>query len=274
MRLRLVISVAAVLLTGGVLAHFWQARYGAVSPVVDEHRQAAGEPERLRVQVLETLPHDSKAFTQGLEAADGMLYEGTGLPGQSSLRAGPVGKAPAVRVELPAPLFGEGVTVLGRTLWQLTWRNGIAIERDAQTLAEVRRVRYEDEGWGVCYQRDRRRLVTSDGSSRLAFRDPKTLSKTGEVAVTSRGHAVPRLNELECVGDTVYANVWPSHRIVRIDVDTGRVTGEISVPPLLSAEEERQAHVLNGIAAVSGTDQFLLTGKWWPKMFRVVFVAG
>jgi glutamine cyclotransferase len=206
--------------------------------------------------------------------AGGVLYEGTGLAGQSSLRAGQPGRTPAARVELPAPLFGEGVTVLGRTLWQLTWRNGIAVERDAGTLREMRRVRYDDEGWGACYQRGRGRLVTSNGSSRLVFRDPGTLARTGEVAVTSHGRAVAGLNELECADGSVYANVWPSERIVRIDAESGSVTGEISVGSLLSEEEHRRTDVLNGIAAVPGTDEFLITGKWWPKMFRVVFVAG
>ncbi|MFF4348669.1 glutaminyl-peptide cyclotransferase [Streptomyces sp. NPDC001530] len=274
MRLKLVVRVAAVLLVGGVLAHPWRAGSGAVDRVSYVRGAAEGGPEQLRAEVLETLPHDPRAFTEGLEMAGGRLYEGTGLAGHSSLRAGPPGKTPAVRVELPAPLFGEGVTVLGRTLWQLTWRNGIAVERDARTLVELRRVRYEDDGWGMCYQRDRGRVVTSNGSSRLVFRDPRTLARTGEVTVTSRGRPVARLNELECVGGSVYANVWPSHRIVRIDADTGAVTGEISVAPLLNAEEQRHADVLNGIAAVPGTDEFLLTGKWWPKMYRVVFVAG
>jgi len=274
MLLKLAVPVAAVVVVVGcVLASPWRAGSGAVERVPDSSGLVAEGPEQLRAEVLETLPHDPGAFTEGLEMTGGVLYEGTGLAGQSSLRAGPPGKTPTARVSLPAPLFGEGVTVLERTLWQLTWRDGIAIERDARTLAEVRRIRYEDEGWGMCYQRNRGRLVTSNGSSRLVFRDPRTLTKTGEVAVTSWGRAVPRLNELECVGNTVYANVWPSRRIVRIDADTGTVTGEIWVPSMLNARERRHTDVLNGIAAVPGTDQFLLTGKWWPKMFRVVFVA-
>nr|WSY54804.1 glutaminyl-peptide cyclotransferase [Streptomyces sp. NBC_00886] len=253
------VRVAAVVLVCGVLAQPQWAGSGAVDRVPHGHGPVAGGPEQLRAEVLETLPHDPGAFTEGLEMTGGMLYEGTGLAGQSSLRAGPPGKTPAARVALSAPLFGEGVTVLGRTLWQLTWRNGIAVEREARTLVELRRVRYEDEGWGACYQRDRGRLVTSNGSSRLVFRDPKTLARAGEVTVTSRGRSVARLNELECVGGSVYANVWPSHRIVRIDAGTGAVTGEISVESLLNAEERRHADVLNGIAAVPGTDEFLLT---------------
>ncbi|MFJ7178095.1 glutaminyl-peptide cyclotransferase [Streptomyces massasporeus] len=234
---------------------------------------AAGPVEQLRVRVLDVLPHDPTAYTQGLEMAGHTLYEGTGLPGESSIRRGPPGGPPTVRAELPAPLFGEGVTVLGPTLWQLTWRDRIAIERDAATLAELRRLPYPAEGWGVCHQPGQGRLVTSDGSARLTFRDPRTLAPTGELLVTLGGRPVPRLNELECVGDRVYANVWPSDRIVRVDTGTGAVTAQIDASGLLPSKKRRPAEVLNGIAAVPGTDMFLLTGKWWPKMFRVTFVA-
>ncbi|MFF8945314.1 glutaminyl-peptide cyclotransferase [Streptomyces sp. NPDC014864] len=236
-------------------------------------RQAAGHRvERLRVKVLEVLPHDPKAFTEGLEVAGGTLYEGTGLSAQSSVRAGPPGHPPTVRATLPAPLFGEGITLLGRTLWQLTWRDRIAIERDARTLAELRRVPYPDDGWGTCFQRARHRLVTSDGSARLTFRDSRTLAKTGEAAVTDAGRSVTALNELECVGDAVYANVFLTDRIVRIDPATGAVTASVDASGLLRADEIVPGATLNGIAAVPGTDQFLITGKFWPKMFRVVFV--
>ncbi|UXY28166.1 glutaminyl-peptide cyclotransferase [Streptomyces sp. HUAS TT20] len=236
------------------------------------HRVEHLRVEQLRVKVLKTLPHDPQAFTQGLELADGTLYEGTGLSGGSSVRAGPPGKEPTVRVALPAPLFGEGITVLGRTLWQLTWRDRIAIERDAKTLAELRRVPYPDDGWGVCLQRDRNRLVTSDGSARLTFRDPGTLARTGEVTVTEDGRPVTELNELECVGGAVYANVLFTDRIVRIDPATGAVTARIDASGLLHDDELVPGSTLNGIAAIPGTDQFLITGKFWPKMFKVALV--
>ncbi|MFC5803562.1 glutaminyl-peptide cyclotransferase [Streptomyces formicae] len=271
-RLGFVASAAVVALAGAMLVGTCGAGGGTKDHGRGTPGQTSARVERLRVEVLETLPHDPKAFTQGLEMAHGMLYESSGIAGRSAVTAGRPGAPPTHRAALPAPLFGEGLTVTGPTLWQLTWQNGVAIERDARTLAELRRVPYRGEGWGACHQRHRGRLVTSDGSSLLVLRDPKTLRKTGEVAVTAQGRPVERLNELECVGDTVYANIWSADRIVRIDADSGRVTGDIAVAPLLSAAERRRADVLNGIAAVPGTDQFLLTGKWWPKMFRVAFV--
>ncbi|MDT8911160.1 glutaminyl-peptide cyclotransferase [Amycolatopsis sp. PS_44_ISF1] len=222
-------------------------------------------PERLTVQVLGTLPHDTSAFTEGLEFSGTTLYESRGLAGQSALTAGPAGQSPATRVALPAPLFGEGVTVLGTKLWQLTWQDGFAIERDSKTLADLRRVPFEGEGWGLCHQPDGR-LVMSNGTAKLTFRDPQTFAVTGSVDV-----GVDQLNELECVGDTVYANVWQTGKILRIDANTGHVTGSIDASglrtPLHPGED-----VLNGIAAIPGTDEFLVTGKLWPATFRVRFV--
>ncbi|MFI8344010.1 glutaminyl-peptide cyclotransferase [Streptomyces sp. NPDC085639] len=231
---------------------------------------AARASEQLRVEVLETLPHDPEAFTQGLEIHAGRLYESTGMPGQSSVRAGEPGLTPAVRAQLEDSLFGEGITVIGRTMWQLTWRNMVAIERDSQTLAELRRLPYAGEGWGICYQQHRRRIVTSDGSAELTYRDPETLREISRISVTDDGRLLARLNELECVGDTVYANVWGTARIAKIDTTTGKTVAIIDAESVSSAN--MRAGVLNGIAAVPGTDQFLLTGKYWSTMYRVRFV--
>ncbi|WP_181772004.1 glutaminyl-peptide cyclotransferase [Amycolatopsis pittospori] len=234
----------------------------AAAPVSDA---APPAPEKFKVQVLAKLPHDPAAFTQGLEFSGETLYEGTGLVGKSSMRAGPAGATPTVKAEMPG-LFGEGITVLGPTIWQITWKDGVAIERDAKTLAERRRVGYTGEGWGLCH-REGGQLVMSDGSSKLTFRDPVSFAPTGSVDVGR-----DQLNELECVGDSVYANVWQTDKILRIEAASGRVTGEIDASGLLDQGERGSADVLNGIAAVPGTDEFLITGKLWPAMFRVKFV--
>lgn len=255
-------SVGAVVLAGALLS-------AAVGP------GASGGGGRLYVQVHGTLPHDPEAFTQGLEFRGATLYESTGLSGRSSVRAGPAGKPPTVYAALPAPLFGEGITLAGDRLWQLTWRDGIAVESDPDTLRERRRVPYTGEGWGLCHQRvdGRARLVMSDGTDRLAFRDPDTFAVTGGVNVRHDGRPVTGLNELECTPDgSVYANVHPTDTIVRVDPRTGAVTARVDAAGLLTPAERRAAHALNGIAAVPGTDAFLLTGKLWPRMFRVTFV--
>lgn len=232
---------------------------------------AAGQGvERLRVQVEQELPHDETSFTQGLEFSGDTLYEGTGRNGQSKIMAGPAGQEPEVSKDLPDELFGEGITVTDSRVWQLTWTSGIAIERDPKTLDERRRVHYDGEGWGLCDQGGR--LVMSDGSATLTFRDAETFEPTGTVDVTEGGEPVEELNELECVGDDVYANVWQSDDIVRIDPGTGHVTARIDASGLLTDEEASSADVLNGIAAYPDSDRFLITGKLWPKMFRVTFV--
>lgn len=233
---------------------------------------ASSAVPNLRMVVLATLPHDRSAFTEGLEFAGDVLYESTGLQGRSSLRAGPPGQAPQTSVSLPTSLFGEGITVLGPKLWQLTWQNGIAIERDSATLAELRRVSYEGEGWGLCHQQGR--LVMSNGSDQLTFRDPVTFAPQGTVTVHSGNQTFSQLNELECAGDSVYANVWQTDEILRIDPRSGTVTGLIDASGLLTPQQLQDADVLNGIAAIPGTDEFLVTGKLWPVMFRVRFVPG
>ncbi|MFJ2753622.1 glutaminyl-peptide cyclotransferase [Streptomyces sp. NPDC087297] len=264
MRRLLVVPLTACFLLGNLPA---TARSGGEQR---EARPAVRASEPLAVEVLETLPHDSGAFTQGLEMYAGRLYESTGVPGQSSVRVGAPGQTPVVHVRLEDSLFGEGITVVGRTMWQLTWRNRVAIERNSETLAELRRVPYAGEGWGICYQSHRRRVVTSDGSAELIYRDPETLKEIGRISVADYGRPIARLNELECVGDTVYANVWGTTTIAKIDGTTGQVVAVVDAAPIFNADT--RAGILNGIAAVPGTDQFLITGKYWSSMFRVRFV--
>ncbi|WP_425569961.1 glutaminyl-peptide cyclotransferase [Rhodococcus olei] len=228
---------------------------------------------RLHVEVLGTSPHDPTSFTQGLEVSGAELLEGTGLLGRSHISARDLGTGvERVRVPLPDDVFGEGLTVAGDTVWQLTWRDHVAFARDRDTLAERARVTYDGEGWGLCAQANR--LVMSNGSDTLTFRDPVTFQPVGSVAVTLDGKPVDRLNELECTPDgMVYANVWQTSDIVRIDPATGRVVAIVDASGLLTAEQEKGVDVLNGIAAVPGTDRFLITGKLYPFVFDVRFVS-
>lgn len=224
-----------------------------------------------KVEVLATTPHDTGAFTEGLELVDGDLYEGTGLEGESQLRrVDPATGAVEQEIDLAPDLFGEGITVVGDRIWQITYRNGLAILRDRASFAEVKRTTYNGEGWGLCH--DGERLVMSDGSAKLAFRDPASFAKTGEVSVTEDGRPLEMINELECVGDAVWANVWQTDKIVRIDPASGKVTATFDASAL-RPEGVPKSDVLNGIAAVPGTDEFLVTGKNWPSVFRVRFTG-
>jgi len=227
--------------------------------------------EQLRLTVLERHPHDARAFTQGLLLDGSKLYESTGLYGQSSLRQVDLASGIVQRqVDLPPNLFGEGLALVGDRLIQLTWTNGIARVYSVAQFALVAEHRYEGEGWGLCF--DGESLVMSDGSDRLVLRDPDTFAVRKTLRVVDANGVVSRLNELECVGHHVYANIWGTWRIVRIDGRTGVVDGEIDASNLLSAMERAALPaeaVLNGIAYDPATETFLLTGKLWPRIHRV-----
>lgn len=224
--------------------------------------------EELRVRVIRKYPHAADAFTQGLVWHEGVLYESTGQYGKSSLRKVRLedGRVLAQR-RLEPSLFGEGLALVGKRLVQLTWRSGVAIVSDLATLEQKERLHYEGEGWGLCF--DGRALVMSDGSSILQLRDPESMALLGEVSVLKDGRPVQRLNELECVGSDIYANLWQENEILRIDAKTGRVTASIDASGLLSPSEARRADVLNGIAYKPDSQTFLLTGKLWPHVFEV-----
>ena len=224
-----------------------------------------------RPVVLGELAHDRAAFTEGLELAGDVLYESTGLAGRSQLRElDPATGALRRAVPLPDDDFGEGLTVVGDRIWQLTWQDGVALEWDRASLRLLRQVPISGEGWGLCHQDGR--LVRSDGTDLLRFQDPVTFAETGSVRVTLDGAPVTRLNELECVGGAgraqVWANVWQTDRLVRIDPSDGRVTAVVDASGLLAPDQRAGVDVLNGIAHLGG-DRYLLTGKLWPAMFRV-----
>ncbi|MDE0160663.1 MAG: glutaminyl-peptide cyclotransferase [Acidimicrobiaceae bacterium] len=233
-----------------------------------------GGVARWTVDVIEWTPHDPEAFTQGLEIADGIMYESTGLWGQSSLRAvNPATGEVTARVDLPEEFFGEGVTVAGDEIVQLTWQSGAALVYDRATLERLGAHSYEGEGWGLCEMGGE--LIMSDGSDRLARRDPQTFELLGTVTVTAAGYGgrLDYLNELECVQGLVVANVWQTDRLLVIDPATGRVVAAIDAGPLVAdvvqASAGSQIDVLNGVAADEETATLWMTGKLWPRMYRV-----
>ncbi len=236
---------------------------------------AVGSPAPLFVpQIQARVPHDVTAFTEGLVLINGHLYESSGLNGQSSLRENDVQSGQVQqRVNLPAKYFGEGIAVHGQQIVQLTWQNHLAFIYDLNSFKQIGTFSYDGEGWGLCF--DGQQYYMSNGSSRLVARDPTTFAMTREIDVVLDGQPVVQLNELECVGDSIYANVWLTNRIVRIDKATGKVTARIEVPTNILTVAERIPlgvdGVLNGIAYDPNRSLFLITGKLWPWLFWVTF---
>jgi glutamine cyclotransferase len=230
-----------------------------------------GAVSQLDVRVVTTHPHDQGAYTQGLEA-DGVdrYIESTGRYGRSQLRRVELATGAVVQQHVLDPEeFAEGVTRVDDRLIQLTWKEGVAHVYDATTFEPVGSFAYDTEGWGLCF--DGERLVMSDGTDTLYFRDPDTFEVEGEVSVRLDDTPVEQLNELECVDGTVYANVYRTDRIVQIDPATGQVVADIDASGLLSDDEAAGADVLNGIAWVPERQVFLVTGKLWPTLFEVTF---
>lgn len=225
-------------------------------------------------EVLATYPHDADAFTQGLLLEGGRFYESTGLYGESTLREVVPETGEVLReVTVPPEYFAEGLTLVGDRLIQITWREGEAFVYDRETFERTGTLTYSGEGWGLCF--DGEQLIMSDGSATLTRRDPETLKVLGTYGVTLGGQPVTRLNELECALGDVYANVWQTDTIVRIN-ETGEVVQEIDASNLLTAEERSRLGpnaVLNGIAYDPEAETFFLTGKLWPKVLEVRFTA-
>lgn len=264
-RRRQVLLVLAAVAAGG-----WALGYAGL-PERAPQGAAANVVQSLRVEVLRELHHDTSAYTQGLLWWDGGLYESTGRYGESRLRRlDPATGAVEQQVAVPPAFFGEGLARAGDRLIMLTWMAERALVYDLRSFDAVRTFRYRGEGWGLCHDGDR--LVMSNGSDTLTFRDAESFEAVGEVRVTLRGRPRDQLNELECVDGAVYANVWQEDFIVRIDPASGRVTHQIDASGLLTREEARGVDVLNGIAYQPDDGTFYITGKWWPKMFEVRFV--
>jgi len=230
----------------------------------------------LAPQVLKEYPHDSSAFTQGLLWHDGYLYESTGLWGQSSLRRVDIETGvPETAIALDDAYFAEGLERVGDRLIQLTWQAGLAFVYDFDSFEHIDNFEYEGEGWGLCY--DGRYLFMSDSSSRLSIREPESFELIFRGAVTLEGQVIPPqlLNELECVGEHIYANAWNTDYIFRIDKFTGVISAVIDASGLLTAAERdalSSGSVLNGIAWNPETETFYITGKNWPKLFEVLFI--
>ncbi|MFC0252287.1 glutaminyl-peptide cyclotransferase [Massilia consociata] len=224
--------------------------------------------------VKNTYPHDPKAFTQGLFFRDGHLYETTGRNGESTLRKVDLGSGRVVqKADLPPEVFGEGSTPVGNDIVALTWTSQVGYVFDMKTFKLKQKFTYKGEGWGLAS--DARQLYMSDGSAFIRILDPKTYKEVRRVQVTHEGRPVPQLNELEMVDGELFANVWGTDVIVRIDPQDGKVKGVIDLQGLLPPAQRGTADpdaVLNGIAWDSKRRRLFVTGKLWPKVFEIELV--
>jgi len=203
----------------------------------------------------------------------GVLYEGTGLNGRSTLRRVELETGEVLQIhELPAQFFGEGVTVYGNDIIQLTWQSHVGFVYDRDSFELLQEFNYSTQGWGITH--DGERLIMSDGTATLYFLDPETFEEIGRVGVYDNDGSVNRLNELEYVQGEIYANVWQTNCIARIDPQTGQVVGWIELKGLLTPEDRGEpVDVLNGIAYDAENARLFVTGKLWPKLFEIELIS-
>ncbi len=219
--------------------------------------------------MVATYPHDPEAFTQGLVFLNNRLFESTGLNGQSTLREDNLETGKVLRqISVPDQYFAEGLAILDNKAYQLTWQSHKGFVYDLETFKLEKEFQYDGEGWGLAT--DGKSLILSDGTSQIRFLDPETFKVQRTINVTLRGNPLKELNELEYIKGEIYANVWQTFAVVRIDPATGYVTGMIDFTGLLAPSDIKpDTDVLNGIAYDSAHDRLFVTGKKWPKLFEV-----
>jgi glutamine cyclotransferase len=242
------------------------------APIVPEPSQAVSAVPVYGYRIVNVYPHDPEAFTQGLVFQDGILYEGTGLRGASTLRKVDLESGEILQLySLPPDYFGEGITIYGEHVIQLTWHEETGFVYDKDSFEWLETFTYTTEGWGITH--DGTRLIMSDGTATLYFWDPGTFEEIGRVQVYDDDGPVVRINELEYIQGQVYANIWLTDLVAIIDPQSGQVAAYIDLDGLLASEDrDRQVDVLNGIAYDATGDRLFVTGKWWPKLFEIEMI--
>lgn len=223
-------------------------------------------------QIKHVYPHDREAFTQGLIFRDGRLWESTGLNGSSSLRQVELETGRVLKkIDVPQEYFAEGMTLLHGRIYQLTWQSKKGFIYDAETFHPLGEFAYRGEGWGLTD--DRQQLIMSDGTNQLRFLDPVKFETKRTLSISVEGRPLAELNELEYVKGEIYANIWQTDKIARIDPRTGKVLGIIDLTGLLPiADRSASTDVLNGIAYDEAGDRLFVTGKLWPKLFEIQLI--
>jgi glutamine cyclotransferase len=229
------------------------------------------EPMNYTYTVVNTFPHDTTAFTEGLVYQDGFLYESTGLNGNSTLRREELETGQTLQLySLPSQYFGEGITISGDKIIQLTWQSQVGFVYNKTTFQLLDQFTYPTEGWGIT--NNGTTLIMSDGTPTLYFLNPETYKKTGDIQVHDGNTSITMLNELEYVKGDIYANVWHEDRIAIINITTGQVKGWINLAGLNKNPIYDPEDVLNGIAYDSMGDRLFVTGKRWSQLFQINLV--
>jgi glutaminyl-peptide cyclotransferase len=229
---------------------------------------------RFGYEIVHTYPHDPSAFTEGLFYLNGFLYESTGLEEQSTIRKVRLETGEVLqKLDIPGQYFGEGIVNWQGQIISLTWKSQLGFVFDLATFKQQRQFHYKGEGWALT--RNDSEIIMSDGTPELRFLDPKTLRETHRVQVTLEGKPISNVNELEWVKGEIYANVWQTDFILRIDPANGQVVGIVNLAGLLKRKDivPGQTDVLNGIAYDAKGDRLFVTGKNWPKLFEIRLVA-
>ena len=251
-----ILIIAVVLGAAGVAA--W----------IQAQNSTIDSPIRYTYKIVNTYPHDTSAYTEGLVFSNNSLYESTGE--QSSLRHVNLTSGEVLReFRLPSEYFGEGLTLVDGKLLQLTWQNGIGFIYDVETFDLLGNFSITTQGWGLTY--DGSNLIMSDGTSKLYFLNPATYEVVGQVSVKDGNNSVTNINELEYINGDVYANIWMTQKIAIINPQTGQVKGWIDLTGIYQAPGYDE--VLNGIAYDKQADRLFVTGKYWPNLYEVKIVA-
>jgi glutamine cyclotransferase len=229
------------------------------------------EPQVYSYTIINTYPHDRNAFTEGLLIDDGVLYESTGLYGNSSLRRVELETGKVLQTYTLSPqYFGEGIAAYEGKIIQLTWQSQMGFVYDESSFESLQEFEYSTEGWGITY--DGSHLIMSDGTSTLYFLDPENFQKTGQIEVYDPAGSIDNLNELEYVKGDVYANIWMEERIAIINPQTGQIIGWINMTGLQSTQNQDMNDVLNGIAFDEKADRLFVTGKRWSQLFEIKLI--
>ena len=252
----------------GIILSTWELLSGDSHPL-SARAQDKSETPVYGYKIVNTFPHNTESFTQGLTMDNGVLYESTGLNGRSAIKIVNLKTGEAIKSrKLPDKFFGEGMTIVDNKIYQLTWRSKKGFVYDKDSLEILRTFSYQTQGWGITY--DGKYLILSDGSDILYFMDPKSFVVVGKLEVYDNNGKVGNLNELEYIDGEIYANIWGKDLIARINPQTGYVSSWINLEGLLSDEDKKKGvDVLNGIAFNPQNKTLLVTGKLWPKIFEI-----